>query len=675
MTGGESRAAGAQRVAFEAVAVEVVPDSAPTVLGDEAEPSRRLIADRRGRPRRPRLLVGLSYYAPYTSGLTDVARRINDDLQDRGWDVTVVTTRFDDAQARHAVVGKVGVRRSRRLLTIGRAPVSPSFPIALARDMRQADLTLLHLPLPEAGLIASVAPRDRLITMYHCDPGALRVPGEETVGRLLDASHRRAIESSSATFVTSLDYAQHSRLSEALLQHPVVVPPPCIARPTGVASLRETAGPHVGFLGRVVPEKGLDYLVAAFRRIEDPDARLLICGEFDEVAGGGALRAVSEAAAGDPRIRLLGFLEESRISDFYASIDVLALPSVDSFEAFGIVQVEALMAGVPVVVSDLPGVRTVASSVGAGFVVPPRDVSRLHEGLVAALDSTLDRETVRANAIAAYGIEAVGARVDEFLWRKVLENGAQQVTVAPKATAPRSIEAGTALNAQFDDDPEGYERQRQVWLFERRVRHVLEFLAPARPGDVVLEVGCGTGLLLRRLAHERPDLRFRGVEPLSSYVEYSNERVAEAGLVECRVQQGFAENLATLSLEAADWVLSNDVLHHVDDLELTVKSVAEVTRPWARWLAIEPNPTNPWVIWYHNRTPGEQVFPTRRFVDAAKRNGWTIRDREHLFLVPQAVVRPPRLLRAAERAFERLPVISGGLAMVLEHQGRDSHAP
>jgi 2-polyprenyl-3-methyl-5-hydroxy-6-metoxy-1,4-benzoquinol methylase len=155
------------------------------------------------------------------------------------------------------------------------------------------------------------------------------------------------------------------------------------------------------------------------------------------------------------------------------------------------------------------------------------------------------------------------------------------------------------------------------------------------------------------------------VEPIESYVKYASGRWEGIDPDRLRMVAGFAEDLAELDLEPVDWILSNDVLHHVRDLTATGAAVAALARPWARWLAIEPNPQNPWVIWYHTRTAGEQVFNERGFVAAATSTGWQLTGKDHLFLVPQAIKSPPAALVAMERALERLPVISGGTALHL----------
>ena len=127
-----------------------------------------------------------------------------------------------------------------------------------------------------------------------------------------------------------------------------VVPPPCPPPAFGLPTFRETDGLHVGFLGRIVREKGLQHLIRGFRALPDADARLLIGGDYEHVAGGSVIDQVRAATDGDSRVRLLGFVPDARIADFCASLDVFALPSVNAFEAFGIVQVAALQAGVPV---------------------------------------------------------------------------------------------------------------------------------------------------------------------------------------------------------------------------------------------------------------------------------------------------------------------------------------
>ena len=157
-----------------------------------------------------------------------------------------------------------------------------------------------------------------------------------------------------------------------------VVAPPCPAPPPGQPTYRETDGPHIGFLGRIVREKGLEHLVRGFRALPDPDARLLIGGDFTHVAGGSVIAQVRAAIDGDPRVRLLGFVPEERLGEFYASLDVFTLPSVNAFEAFGIVQAVAMLAGVPVLSSDIPGVRQPVMQTGFGTLVPPADEARHH---------------------------------------------------------------------------------------------------------------------------------------------------------------------------------------------------------------------------------------------------------------------------------------------------------
>jgi glycosyltransferase involved in cell wall biosynthesis len=173
----------------------------------------------------------------------------------------------------------------------------------------------------------------------------------------------------------------------------------------GRAVFRDSEGPHFGFLGRIVEEKGVEYLVSAFLRLEDPDARLLIAGDGSGVAGRNTLDLVRQTVGSDHRVKILGFLSDSDVDNFYSSIDVFCLPSVNSFEAFGIVQVNALMAGLPVIASDLPGVRIPARRTGHGVIVSPRDVDDLERALRES--AVLKRDaTVSAIASATYGLQA-----------------------------------------------------------------------------------------------------------------------------------------------------------------------------------------------------------------------------------------------------------------------------
>lgn len=319
------------------------------------------------------VVVALTYYAPYVSGVTETARVLAEGLVERGWRVAVVCGHHDPATPAREVIGGVDVHRTRVALRLGKGVVSPSFVPTVRRLARRARLVHLHLPMLEAGPVARAIGFDvPLVSTYHCDVDLPSGALNRLQSRVLDRSHTAALRRSRAVVVTSRDYAAESRMAADLLPRAVEIPPPCRVRERGAPTFRDGEGQHVGFLGRIVEEKGLEHLVEGFRGLDD-DARLLIAGDFDRVAGGSVVDRVRAAIGGDSRVRLLGFVPDEQLPDFYASLDVLALPSVNSFEAFGIVQAEAMMLGVPVVASDRPGVRVPVQRTGFGALVPPRD--------------------------------------------------------------------------------------------------------------------------------------------------------------------------------------------------------------------------------------------------------------------------------------------------------------
>lgn len=168
---------------------------------------------------------------------------------------------------------------------------------------------------------------------------------------------------------------------------------------------------HIGFLGRIVEEKGIEYLVDGFRNFGDPDARLLIAGDFSNIAGGSVIERVKLKIGDDHRIKLLGFLDDVQLNNFYASIDVFALPSVNPFEAFGIVQVEAMMLGIPVIASDMPGVRQPVKLTGMGVIVRPRDAKSITEALYTLFNTSIDKNSGIKKTIELYSLRNT---IDKF---------------------------------------------------------------------------------------------------------------------------------------------------------------------------------------------------------------------------------------------------------------------
>lgn len=173
------------------------------------------------------------------------------------------------------------------------------------------------------------------------------------------------------------------------------------------ANLAPAGAQVVLFVGRMVREKGIDVLVEAAPRVlaRHPQARFVLVGGPE--AGWLAQRAAA-LGVGD-QVRLMGFVPEEDLALYYACAQVAVFPSL--YEPFGIVALEAMAAGVPVVVSDAGGLPTVVEHEVTGLTTYAGNAESLAWGICRVLD---DPEQARARAAAAR------RRVRErFTWEQI----------------------------------------------------------------------------------------------------------------------------------------------------------------------------------------------------------------------------------------------------------------
>lgn len=262
---------------------------------------------------------------------------------------------------------------------------------ALSHFVKDADIVHLHYPFfGTAGALARLRRHGvmkRLVMTLHMDATAKGLAGG------VFALHRRffqerILSSADVLLVSSKDYAAHASFApfaDKAIELPFGVdegffaPGPNTADQFGIPS----GVPVVLFVGGMDTAhafKGIDVLLRA--AVNLPDAHLLFVGDGNRRASYEQLATSLGIAA---RCHFAGKVDQERLVNAYRSASVLVLPSISSAEAFGLVAIEAQACGVPVVASDLPGVRTVISSGQTGLLTPAGDV----EGVSHAIRTVL----------------------------------------------------------------------------------------------------------------------------------------------------------------------------------------------------------------------------------------------------------------------------------------------
>lgn len=337
------------------------------------------------------LEVNKAYY-PHVGGIESLVRQYSEELSAiRGVSVKTLVCRDERGGTIHENVLGTDVVRAGSLGTYFSCPLSFSF-ISLFRKMAQkADVVHINVPFPlaDAALMLS-GYKGKVVVSWHSDvvkQKKLMTFYKPLMMNLLERAD--VILTATQGHVDGSSYLPKFRDKCRIL--PYGITPELYLnierRPILTDLLNHKDSVKVFFTGRLVYYKGVDVLLRAFTMVKNCELFIAGTGDLEK-----QLKDFTSAEKLGDKVHFLGFLPDDQLKQAYADCDIFVLPSVAKSEAFGIVQLEAMIYGKPVINTALPsGVPHVSLHLKTGLTVAPGDP----KSLALAINRLADDEELR----------------------------------------------------------------------------------------------------------------------------------------------------------------------------------------------------------------------------------------------------------------------------------------
>ena len=358
-----------------------------------------------------RIVQVAKHYPPVPGGIERTTQFYSEALAGAGHAVTVVTLAADGRDTIEHHGPNVVVHRINPLISVKSGHFSWRY-IRLVRDLcRDADIVHLHEPNPVATLSVLVSKiPGRLIVSWHGD-----IVRQRFVLPFLKPLHAHTLRRASAICVQTAALIDHSYALPGFRNKCKVLPTGIDLDPFTAANLdlaaqeelRMQAGSrYVLATGRMASYKGFDVLL---RALAGTKIHAVIAGEGPERT---SLMQLRDQLGLTRQVWFPGSVSENRLQALYAACDVFVLPSINNSETFGLVQLEAMACGKPVINTSLPtGVPEVSLHNLTGLTVPPGDSEALGAAIALLMQDASLRERLgraaRKRVETTYSSQAV----------------------------------------------------------------------------------------------------------------------------------------------------------------------------------------------------------------------------------------------------------------------------
>jgi glycosyltransferase involved in cell wall biosynthesis len=354
-------------------------------------------------------------FHPYIGGVENHVLSISRELVKRGHNISVFCADEPYVVPSEAGIDGIRVVRIPYSMKIANTNITPRLPALLASE--EFDLIHTHIPTPwsaDASAMVAWQKHKPLIVTYHND-----LTGTGTARMLAGAYNRtflkKILQLAHRIIVTQPNYTRYSRVLQ-MYDYKIEVVPNGVDterfKPVENGKSTNTLF-FLSVLDRYHEYKGLHVLLDAMPKVkkEVPDVKLLVGGS-GELLGAYKDRAWELQLNGS--VYFLGVVPEARLPEYYSSASCFVLPSFSSTqEGFGMVLLEAMASGVPVVCTPVTGVAADISEYDAGLVVTPESPRELADALIYLLENEAEAK--------AKGLKGRNLVVEKYTWASVAE--------------------------------------------------------------------------------------------------------------------------------------------------------------------------------------------------------------------------------------------------------------
>ncbi len=341
------------------------------------------------------------FFFPHAGGVESHVRALAAEFAREGHEVTVVTSRYDASLPESEEFEGYRILRARTRAVWYNTPLDTG--VGRIVGGLAADVVHVHYPPPLTAYFALRALRSRstpVCLTYHCD---LYLPG--VVGRLMTGAYHRFFLPPTFRRVNRfiVHTQSYGRTSTALRNRPLEIIPSSVDldrfRPglDGTEVRQRLALEDrrvIAFTGRLVPHKGIDALLRALAALP-ADVVLLVVGRGPTLPN---LTSLARRLGVEDRVRFCPNVSDAELPRFLRAADLFVFPSQNRLEGFGLAVAEAMAAGLPVVIADMPGVREVIEPGEEGLLVEPLLVSDIVAKVRELLDDPERRRRMGAAA-------------------------------------------------------------------------------------------------------------------------------------------------------------------------------------------------------------------------------------------------------------------------------------
>lgn len=331
------------------------------------------------------------FYPPHLGGMENTVRELAERTAEMGHEVTIYTSNRINNKPKLLSKDNLQIRYLNSV-EVGHTPIIPSLPIKLMKNIHKDTIVHIHFAIAyssEIAMIISRVKRARVVSHIHIDPEA-----SGSLGFLLPIYKRlfwkRILPLSDVVICPTKDYMNLiSEKYDVKQSKCVIIPPGVDLKKFNTVSKRKSSDEVTDllFVGRLSKQKNLGMLLSAFKLLQK---------EFEltlHIVGDGEERKMIEERIVKENLRnviLHGRVCDEELRNLYQKSDIFVLPSL--YESFGLVLLEAMASGLPIVASDIPGSRSVVG--GCGILVKPNP-----ENFASAIAKLIKNRSLREELI------------------------------------------------------------------------------------------------------------------------------------------------------------------------------------------------------------------------------------------------------------------------------------